>query len=196
MTQTVSSHDVERAVPPCPRCGYERIGIDPTRPCPECGDTPDPETRVFWGECMPRYLTTQFPWYWLILIAGFVVLLLLGFVSSVFNVVSGFGYFIILALFFAGITLWKRLSRDKRVGGSVQLRLGPNGWATRVGFGEVKWRRWPRRFRVGDSAPNQLFIETPGIGWLVVDRLLAFTFHSSAEAAEARRLVEVRCEEA
>ena len=42
---------------------------------------------------------------------------------------------------------------------------------------------------MGDSTSEKLIVETPVAGWILTERALVFKFHSSADAAEARRLV-------
>ena len=180
------SDDPADPCPPCPDCGYDRRGLGDARPCPECGAVPEAGVAVFYG----RGRAASGGQLALSLTVAAAVLMA---ASAALSGLQSRGYGVPAWPFLAGALLAaagvgravlraRAAETGRERGGPVQLRVSDAGYTTRVGYGPVRWRRWPRRVRArvegGGLRRARVVAERPSFGlpvwWVSVEAFLSF----------------------
>lgn len=92
---------------------------------------------------------------------------------------------VLVSVGFTIVTVWLRRRRDTP--GEAQLRLAPRGYATRLGYGPVRWKPWPRRLRVR-GGDQRLIMHTVLWGVPLVPVL---TFRLQGAPDDASRAIEL-----
>jgi hypothetical protein len=147
----------------CPQCGYPRTGLPSDSRCPECGEFHLPEEIVLYGWPYSRFgILGISPVYMLGICVGVFLLAdatigLIAFIACVLAVggsnllmpilmtltygVSGVG--VILAAAWWRRRNLNRMARASAAGRpTLQLRLSPDGYAFRRGFGPAPCLHW------------------------------------------------------
>lgn len=160
--------------PLCPDCGYDLTGLPPGSVCPECGGSVGKDVIVFWGNGHGASHR----------VSGPSLLGILGAIAACAAIIFLWTHLgptaSLLAIGMLAIVVYIRshLPADDRVGGPQQLRLGPQGFALRRGFGPVVWVAWNRRWKVELRrtflGKPSLMIFHPLLGPLQLEQLLSF----------------------
>lgn len=171
----------------CPGCGYSLTGLPKGHRCPECGDAVPREVIILWGE---GDASTQGQGWRLSLL----LLVLIAFL-----IVAPFDLHVGALLLISGIAtigLWALVAKWRSMrsirGDWMQLRIGPEGFGMRRGFGRVSTVPWQGRWnaRVAQTADNKhmVLVYRAFMGAILLEQVLRFT--ASIDPDEARKLGE------
>lgn len=160
-------------------------------PCPECGHAAEEGEVVFWGACPPASLTTRDAlgvWLFLapaaVLLAAFVTRILIDRTGALGRMLVPIA--VVVSIGLSLLTVW--LHRPRDAPGKAQLRLSPRGWATRYGYGPVRWKPWRQRsLRMREretalSGSRQLILDRVFLGVPLMP-VLTFTFRGAPHDA-------------
>lgn len=173
----------------CPDCGYSLCGLPEQGLCPECGFEYNDEMIVLYGWGTGNRATI-FNRSWKSVIIGMLIpypCMLMQMLPTVFARGWRWQNCLLLAgmLAFDVVLLYGRWRAGADTGKRAQLRLCPQGYAQRTGFGRVRLRPWRRQMQISMTSANKqrYKIRRPVFFAVRLSRLIDMEFDSDPTTA-------------
>jgi hypothetical protein len=175
----------------CPQCGYSLEGLPERGICPECGFSYSPSIVVLYGHGQGGKKTWSggFKFAYIVYMA---VILGIGFAMPfIRRPFAPFAQPVVVLLFAVGFALHRRQLR-REMPAECQLRLTPDGFGERDGFGEVEIHAWDPRYvivmkRLRFGRRRWLLRIKAPTGRFVSNHPIHFTFDADNETANRIR---------